>query len=481
MKQLQSELGVRIRVPRPDAPPGAAVTVHGTRTACDACEERLWGIVEEMARGKTKPKANKKTSDVRAPWPSKCPLCRTKLDTVRTTYQHLGSPRHFHQVTARQRCALDAAPGSENILGIAAFLQEANVAELHAKLGFNVQALLEAAPELERYRRKAAELQNAIAREPALFEWLLVEQRWCSAWDESPPRDGTTLDIHLAPPFEEIEARCVLDERPPLIRAVALPVSLPRGSLFGKKDRQSKAKHLFPFCPSSRLGLIVLLKRRRCCEEFDVVCGTSLIKALSGDHQRCADTYYLQRFRGAVCCLHVARHFHDQDDVGHSVELLLCGGDSKRPQSFFCSSSVLVGSRRLLITSEVDARDEQGSLVEIKTSSTKCGAAIITPSTSLQVACNGSDVVLCCGLDPEKMQLKDLEPVPASAALEQHRQSLVRSGQRVRHLLEALLADPLLGEADGGPVLKLTFDDIKRPVLEPAARDVAVLPEGLPC
>merc|ERR1712032_147981 len=167
----------------------------------------------------------------------------------------------------------------------------------------------------------------------------------------------------------------------------------------GRKEQQLKAKHVFPLEPSSRLGLAVLANQGCTLDDIDVVCGTSLIKAFSGDSNRCADTYYLQRFQGTLCCLHVPKAFHPQDDAGHAVEGLFCGTDSKRPRSFFASSRVRIGSRKVLITSEIDARDARGEVVEIKSSGSKPGTSMLSGSIALQVACNGSEHVLCCTLN----------------------------------------------------------------------------------
>jgi len=322
-------------------------------------------------------------------------------------------------------------------------------------------------------------------KQPASFEWLHVEQRWRSAWDESPPCSGAPTGILEAPSFEEMCIRCLLDESPPLIREVGVPVALPKVDRKGHKQRIQKAQHRFPFDPSSRLGIVVLLKRHLEPATFDLVCGTSLIKALSGDAQRCADTYYLQKLCGAVCCLHVTTNFHSQEDAGHAAETLVCGSDSKMPQSYYCSSQVVIGKRRVLITSEVDGRNAQNDLVEIKTSGSKRGSGIISTSTVLQVACNGSGQILCCGLNKEKTHLQDLQMMSAAEAREQHHSSFIADGQRISLLLERVCSHELLDAqgpaSDGvGPVLQLTFNEVKAPVLQPAPPNVRVLPWDLP-
>lgn len=462
------------------------VTVRGSCAACHACEERIRELLQEMRRGKTKAQAKKKLQ-CHSAWPSACALCDCRIDSLKSAFDHVGSARHFACVEGRVSTALPAGQpaGPGNILGVVAFLENVRVGELHVELGFDVEALLKAAPALEDQRLAANALRHDISRQPACFEWLRVEQRWRTAWDESPRNSGESSGILEAPSFEEMCMRCLLDESPPLIREVGLPVFLPKAPHKSRKERVLKGKHRFPFEPSSRLGVVVLLQRCLAPEEFDVICGTSLIKALSGDSSRCADKYFLQKFGGALCCLHVTTAFHDQDDAGHAVETLLCGSDCKKPRSFFCSSQVRIGNHRVLITSEVDARDSKNILVEIKSSGSKRGAAIVNPSTALQVACNGSGHVLCCGLDVQKTQLLDVQTVPAADTWGHHRSAFTSNGQRVAFLLERLCNDPLFNaslctSSELAPVVQLTFNEIKAPILEPAPDHIRVLPLGLP-
>jgi len=486
VKLLEKEFGVRLRVPRSDAPAGSMVTVQGSPAACEECEKRVREIVQEMSRGKARPKPKAKPQS-HVEWPPVCQLCNCGIDGLITAFAHLGGARHFKAVEERLSRAMpvDHAPGPDNILGVEAFLRDDAVRELHSELGFDVDGLLRQVPVLEQRRLAAEALERDVSRQPAIFEWIHVEQRWRSAWDASPPDSGKTADILEARAFEEMSMRCLLDESPPLIREVGLPAPLPRADPKGRTERILAARHLYPFEPSSRLGVVVALQRGLQLSRFDLICGTSLIKALSGDGKRCADTYFLQKCQGALCCLHVTSSFYGQDDAGHAVEKLFCGADTKRPRMFVSSSKVRIGDRHVLISSEVDARDENDELVEIKTSGSKRGASIITATVSLQLACNGSGQVLCCGLDADKTQVLDVEKVPVAEAKEMHRQALVKDGQRISLLLERLCGHALFETGpttrdELGPVVKLTFDKAKAPVLELAPSHVRVLPLGLP-
>jgi len=484
LKRLQEEFGVRIVVPRADSKAEATVTVRGPPAACEACAQHMHVIVEGMSRGKTKAATQGKTKSAAKQkhqghllWPTTCQVCKSHISSICNAFDHLGSNGHLKMV----KCGIDTTlllsnpPGDGSIVGVVELLEKSR--DFHTQLGFDVDALTAQAPAMQQLFLAKQALRDEIARLPAIFDWIRVEQRFNSAWDES-PLSGRTLSILEAPPFDELCARCLVGEKPPLIREPGLPALLPKPNPSGRQQRALKAKHQFPYdVDSSRLGIAVLHMHGMTLDALDVICGTSLIKALSGDSGRCSDTYFLQRMMGAVCCLHVPKRYYDQNDAGHAVEQLLCGSDSKRPRSFFTSSRVRIGSRSVLITSEVDGRDADGDVVEIKSSSSKSGP--LKEGVALQVACNGSQHVLCCTLDNDRSQVLKIEKKPSIELLARHRRSFICNGQRVSLLLERICSHEYF-EVDSGHVIQLSFDDTKEPVLEPAPANVTVLPLGLP-
>lgn len=137
----------------------------------------------------------------------------------------------------------------------------------------------------------------------------------------------------------------------------------------------------------------------------------------------------------------------------------------------------------MLITCEVDARDEQGNLVEIK-SSKNGSAKMVGGKSPLQIACNGSARMLCCHLDVDEASMMSTEWFAASDIIEAHREKFIYQGQRVRLLLDRLCSHELLnsssidGSGDVGDVIELTFDQGREPVLRPAPSGVEVLPHG---
>eukprot|EP00971_Amphidinium_carterae_P261551 5188787-Amphidinium_carterae.1 len=113
--------------------------------------------------------------------------------------------------------------------------------------------------------------------------------------------------------------------------------------------------------------------------------------ALGGDNRYTKDDYYLQVHGTTMVALHVpSRKVSDLKDAGHALEHLLTGSGAKHSM-YFASTLARIGKWRVLISSEIDAKG-----VEIKSSKvSKEGGLAITPKIALQVACNGSDHILC--------------------------------------------------------------------------------------
>lgn len=284
-----------------------------------------------------------------------------------------------------------------------------------------------------------------------------------------------------APSIDDMLLRCNLTCLPPLARLPLLPARLPKLDPESKKINRDKGAHKWPYDPTSRLGIAVALKRQQSLGDFDIICGTSLLKVLSGDSRYAKDKFYVQRHKATLCFLHVPSSFHSQDMPGHAVETLLCGSAGKG-SSFHAASSIRIRGYHLLVTSEIDARNENGDLVETKSSSTKEGMEFIDAKVALQVAVNGSRYVLGCNLDHEKTQLLSTCRVLTSDALQAHRASFIRQGQRVSFLLDRIFKDECFARPSPSSesiVMEMTFDDIKAPVLKPAAPGITVLPEGI--
>ena len=178
---------------------------------------------------------------------------------------------------------------------------------------------------------------------------------------------------------------------------------------------------------------------------------------------------------------------------GHAVERLLCppGGASpgahEGPQpddDFIAATTLRIGDKRFLVTSEIDAVTETGTIVEMKASNTKRGQQFVPTKVAFQVAVNGSEFVVGCHLSKDKKALEGLEWLPTKNIVKERDVVWVPKGQRARLILERILRElqELVFEGDAGAgkrlgrVVKLTFDSGKSPVLEVDRRGVEVLP-----
>lgn len=475
LKQLQSELHVSIRVPKPISPPDSMLTVQGTSQACDACEVRIQEIVQTMARRSPKPSKQKDG----ALFP-KCALCDSQCQDIASAFGHLGSARHLQNV--QKQLSEFALPSQlpVSINGLVVLLAEPGIRDLHIRLGYDVDALVSEAPRLEEKLMAASLMHKQILSISPDREWLHIEDRWRCWWDDSISASGQR-SILKAPSMEELFERCHLDKSPPMLRIPSLPAQLPKRDPKQSKRDHGKAQHKWPFEPSStRLGLAVLHMQGLAVDEFDCICGTSFIKALSGDSARCKDTYYLQALRQTVCVLHVPARLHSQDEAGHAVERVLCGCD--REGSFYCSSRLHIGQYRVLVTSEVDATNDHGDLVELKSSSKKKGMEFTDTKCNLQIAINGSSYVLGCILDQGKTQLLQTEWISSADACNARQAAFTLQGQCVQFFLHRILSEGFmerhLGLSDIGPIMKVTFNDNKEPVITSAVQAVEVLPTG---
>mmetsp|Transcript_20456 Transcript_20456/g.55826 ORF Transcript_20456/g.55826 Transcript_20456/m.55826 type:complete len:524 (-) Transcript_20456:235-1806(-) len=499
LKTLEAEHQVKIKIPRPQEP--GDVTVTGAPANCESCRDAILAIVNKNSRGKEKKRVSQKNPKGSALYPSACLLCDSKLDGgVPQLFQHFGSDRHQERMVARDPALTPLVeyrekpdgtqvPKSRGVAGVVTLLRDDAGRRLHTELGFDVDALLALAAQEQARQDALQALANAAARLSADPDWFHVEERATIHWDESPAASGQTLALKTAPMLDDMASRVNADARPPMIRAPRqLPVALPRMDPAKRRANMQKALHRYPAEPGSgRLGIVAAQALGWELGSFDVVCGTSLVKALSGDTRLMKDEFFLQRFQGTVCCLHMPSNVHGQDDVGHAVERLLCGAsDVMVGGCDYMATAARVGESRMLIMSEVDATDSTGMVVELKSSNVKGGKSFVTDKVALQVMVNGSGYVLACSLDEDKARLIGLEWIPVGEGIANHRSSITTAGQRVRLLLEQVLAymhdvHSTAGGSELGPIVKLTFDDGKAPVLEVTAESgVEVLPLGMP-
>ncbi|CAE7213104.1 unnamed protein product [Symbiodinium natans] len=472
LKQLQGNFRVGIYVPKGDHQ--AAVHVKGPKSRCQECAQEIQAIIGRKARApaQAKPKAKKAAGRKDLPHPARCPKCLKEINSVRSALEHLQSPMHVNLVADSCLEGVDDSllTGRLGFAGLQKCLQTPGYRAFHEELGFNSEALLAV---LDTLLRLQEELQSISPDR----DWLQVESRLVVEWDDKAVA-GPSIPITTAPELVDMMERCRLTRKPPLAKIPVLPAPLPRVDARQRKKNHAKGSHQYPAEPGSgRLGLAIMRKLGMDLASYDFVCGTSFIKALAGESNRLKDVYYLQQLRETVFVLHVPRSYHNQADAGHAVERLLCSNGKNTGVGMFVAATTLhVDGRKFMVTSEVDASDEAGDLMEIKSSK---HARVVTPQAALQIAVNGSKSILCCSLNDEQTHLEDMWKISAEEVMQDHQQSLANAGQHMRLMLRKVLqhvrahTDP-----DGSLVWRLTFDEQKLPVFH-VAEDVRVLPLSL--
>mmetsp|Transcript_47651 Transcript_47651/g.66136 ORF Transcript_47651/g.66136 Transcript_47651/m.66136 type:complete len:496 (-) Transcript_47651:111-1598(-) len=468
LKQLQDEFHVRVIVPKGDT--SRPVRVKGPMSKCQACAEEIQKMIQKHCRAPKRAKAKKPAHSSHSPYPPECPLCKSMMKSIREALLHLQSSKHQTAVLdacSDVSCQMSAGK-SLDLQEVQGLLKVQGYRDLHEAHGFNPEDLLAAsAVELQRLSR-VREIHEDSLRLSADPAWLKVEGRMVVEWDDT--RLTGAVPLKCAPDLVDMMERCRLPA-PPVARVpTVLPAPLPQRNHKQKSKDMLRGAHKYPGEPGSgRLGIAIM--RKFGLPECDIVCSTSFIKALAGDSSRVKDTYYLQKFNNAVCVLHVPKHFYNQDDAGHAVERLLCG------EAAFCqfaATTLRIDGTSFFVTSEVDAVDESGELLEIKSS--KHGKAVSKEGV-LQTLVNGSKAFLCCSLDEGQTKLLDAWHIPAKQAQQEHQQSLIYYGQHARFMLAKVLQH-FAENQSAAAVWKLTFNDCKLPVFD-LSETVQVLPLGL--
>ncbi|CAE7584304.1 unnamed protein product [Symbiodinium sp. CCMP2456] len=467
LKRLQDEFRVSITVPKDDSRP---VRVKGPVSKCQACADEIQKMIQKHGRAPKKAKAKKPTQNSHTAYPPECPLCKSTMNSMREALLHLQSSKH--QTAVLDACSEVSCWLSEgktlDVQEVQGLLKVPVYRDLHEAHGFKPEDLLASAVvELQRLSR-VQEIHEDSLRLSADPAWLKVEGRMVVEWNDTPLTGAVALEC--APDLVDMMERCRL-QAPPVARVpTVLPAPLPRGNHKQKSKDVLRGAHKYPGEPGSgRLGIAIM--RKFGVPECDIVCGTSFIKALAGDSGRVKDTYYLQKFKNTICVLHIPKRYHNQDDAGHAVERLLCG------EAAFCqfaATTLRVDGTSFFVTSEVDAVDESGELLEIKSS--KHGKPISKEGV-LQTLVNGSKAFLCCSLDEGQTKLLDAWVAPAKQVQQDYRQSLIYYGQRARLMLAKVLQHFSENQSTAS-VWKLTFDDCKLPVFD-SSETVHVLPLGL--
>ena len=475
LKQMQAEFNVKVRLHKSEG----HITVEGPRAKVDACMEKIRGLIASKARGADRPKKGKgsgkgkgvvKNKTDNGALPPNCPLCKSEMTSLPQALSHLVGCKHFIEVKAVRpefTRILEQFAKKWDLLHLAEAFQDPQLANFHQGLGFGVEQLLAAIPaELQKREAIQQVKADAVSFSPDP-SWLKIQHRIVVHWDtlESgmKPHSLTT-----APHLAEMLSRCTL-KNPPLAKIPSCPFALPQVNRALHKSNSLKARHMYPAEPgSSRLGVAIMTMLGFRRSDYDFVCGTSFVKALSGDSIRMQDAYYLQWFQGTVYVLHVPSRYHGQDEPGHAVERLICG----ETRGYFAAATTLtIDEHTFLVMSEVDATDQAGDLVEIKSSRAN---NFLPKEAVLQTALNGSKHVLACTLDGDRSRLESVQWMPTEEA-RQNNEDFIFQGQRARLMLGKVV--DFMKDKDERGIWKVAFEHAGLSFA--LSTDAQVLPKGL--
>mmetsp|Transcript_26907 Transcript_26907/g.43153 ORF Transcript_26907/g.43153 Transcript_26907/m.43153 type:complete len:520 (+) Transcript_26907:252-1811(+) len=442
-----------------------------------------------------------------------CAMCETtKPMSVGEAFDHLHSHRHFKALVHAELTTVRAfeVPRDLDEIQVAGrepwyvavpsnvvrMFEDQVCRNIHEQLGFNVGELIHLAPQEQKRRLAIKMLTVEVEAIEPDQDWLKVQSRMVINWDSHWEEECKSIPRWKAPELSDMIARCKIDAKPPVVRIPqALPVVLPATNPGTIRENLRKGQHRYPeTTDAGRLGVAAATKLGLPISTFDMFCGTGFLKALAGDSKYFKDRFFLQRVGGSssqggpVCVLHIPYHHYNQEMPGFAVERLLCG---EGKGSYAALTTLRIGPHKLLVASEVDAQNEDGHTVELKSSSPDFTdfdwQDAITPTkfsrqsdkVALQIGINGSKHLLACYLNRQKTHLDRVEWLSAAEAQHPSEARLVQMGQRVRLLLGQLIEEAVMMKG----VVSISFDEANRPVLKQAhdsdRSDVQVLPRGL--
>ena len=216
---------------------------------------------------------------------------------------------------------------------------------------------------------------------------------------------------------------------------------------------------------------------------------------MAGDSRKVNDDFYVQSTGHTLVVVHARKSHYDTEDVGVRVERLLTGEQSLK---FYSASIFQIGGHRVMVTSEVDARSEDGGVTEIKASTKGAQGTLRGHSLPVQLICNGSTRLVSVTVDTAQKQVNAIEWFNTEDILEKKlRDRTIHAGQRICFVLDLILRLGLAVDSSDcgggnasegrslatGPVFKLTFEKntegLVFPIAKRAHSGVTILPVGL--
>mmetsp|Transcript_70276 Transcript_70276/g.139252 ORF Transcript_70276/g.139252 Transcript_70276/m.139252 type:complete len:577 (+) Transcript_70276:63-1793(+) len=467
-RKMEKDFGVKISMPNEGDEQGGKIIVDGPVPGCKRCKNFIQRRVQQLMfdRGSV-------------PFPAHCELCNTALSqSVRGAFDHIRARPHLQ---ALQKTISE--PAGEpmqhrlNYLQTAKLLEIPKVYDFHQQMGFDVARIIEKAPEFEERKQAARAVWNEAACIPPDKNWFRSEELWTVRWDAARRGQIIRWSNSKPPHIKELLPRCTVDVQPPRIKIPQLPALLPPPLI----------EIPLVFAAPLHLGIASIVQKQYRLRDFDLVCTPALFHSLTGSN-RCAKRLWLQRCGKTVFCTGGQAPPKTRDGspgAGGAVEQLLCRLQD-RCSRFYSCHIVRIGNYRILFTNEVDASNDEGELIEIKTS-TKKYLTLKDSDDAYQLSMNGSRSVLACQVDSGRKRLLGTQSILTTDVLQACPDNWINLGQRVTMLLDRILSNEIFKQSpsqtqslDVGDIALLTFDRISRaPLLELDRSDIRVLPAGI--
>ena len=204
-------------------------------------------------------------------------------------------------------------------------------------------------------------------------------------------------------------------------------------------------------------------------DHVDIVCSTSLLRALAGDKKRC------DSFSAVNVCVpgfptrsfmaverHRPRKTEDLGDQGRRVEQLVVG---KHDCTFHSIALLKIDDITLLVESEIDAAGPDGEVMEVKSSRKQPSGGPYGPgASSIQVIINGSNTIKHVQVSPDgerALSINDVKTVTINNVRE------TQQWKRIREQLPAfVLRIKEILSLHAHASVAVTFDHEKNPVFK---------------
>lgn len=118
----------------------------------------------------------------------------------------------------------------------------------------------------------------------------------------------------------------------------------------------------------------------------------------------------------------------------------------------------------------MDVRENDKSLVEIKSKTSSASVFDLGVKTAVQLTCNTSETLLCARLDKNGTIMKSVSSMSTQDYIKKHKNAFIYAGQRVTYMLEKLSADNQVVDARAtGQAIEMTFNEGKDFILRPVS------------